>query len=218
MVSSGQFNSGGIAITTLLVVLLVVVIALACFAFYKVYTLSRKDKQQGPAATGPVDPFATTDTDAMRGDPRALRAGDIVDISGDTYTVRGSMRLREGGFQWSEHLLDNSTGVKKWLSVEEDPDLELVLWTEIDDAPPATGPEVTYNGRQFRLDESGTAQFSSEATTGLAPSGGVAYRDYEALDGTLLSYEDYGPDGTFECAIGQEIDRVAMMIYPQSRT
>lgn len=202
-----------------MVILLIVVIVLACVAFYKVYQLNRKEKDKAAQERAmPVDPFATTDTDAMRGDPRALRAGDIVDIRGSTFSVRGSIRLSEGGFEWSEHLLDDASGVKKWLSVEEDPDLELVLWTAVADAPESGAPEISYAGKQYRLDESGNAQFRSEATTGLAPSGGLAYRDYEAPDGALLSFEDYGPDGHFEAAVGEEVDRVAMMIYPQSRT
>ncbi|MEV3961250.1 DUF4178 domain-containing protein [Nocardia sp. NPDC050193] len=179
------------------------------------YLLARK--KDGPAApTGPVDPFADKDSDALRGDPRVLKAGDIVDIFGETYTVRGSLRLKEGGYQWSEHLLDTAKGARKWLSVEEDPDLELVLWTETPGVPAAGGNEIDYDGKTFRLDESGQARYISEATTGLTPSGTVAYHDYAAADGTRLSFEDFGESGKKEAAIGQVLYRSAIMIYPQS--
>ncbi len=175
-----------------------------------------RKKNEPAAATGPADPFADKDSDALRGDPRALKAGDILDIFGQTYTVRGSLRLKEGGYQWSEHLLDTAGGSRKWLSVEEDPDLELVLWTETPGVPAAGGDEIEHDGKTFRLDESGRAQYVSEATTGLTPSGTVAYHDYAAADGTRLSFEDFGESGKKEAAVGQVLYRSAIMIYPQS--
>ncbi|MGW6332082.1 DUF4178 domain-containing protein [Nocardia rhamnosiphila] len=195
-----------------MLVLLVVALVVAGVALF---LLVRK-KNEPPAAAGPVDPFADKDSDALRGDPRALKAGDIVDIFGETYTVRGSLRLKEGGYQWSEHLLDTATGTRKWLSVEEDPDLELVLWTETPGVPAAGGEEIEHDGKTFRLDESGRAQYVGEATTGLTPSGTVAYHDYAAADGTRLSFEDFGESGKKEAAIGQVLYRSAIMIYPQS--
>ncbi|WP_232330450.1 DUF4178 domain-containing protein [Nocardia fusca] len=195
-----------------MLVLLVVALVVAGVALF---LLVRK-KNEPAVPAGPVDPFADKDSDALRGDPRALKAGDIVDIFGETYTVRGSLRLKEGGYQWSEHLLDTARGTRKWLSVEEDPDLELVLWTETPGVPAAGGEEIEYDGKTFRLDESGRAQYVGEATTGLTPSGTVAYHDYAAADGTRLSFEDFGESGKKEAAIGQVLYRSAIMIYPQS--
>ncbi|MEV0105267.1 DUF4178 domain-containing protein [Nocardia sp. NPDC050799] len=195
-----------------MLVLLVVALVVAGIALF---LLVRK-KNEPAVAAGPVDPFADKDSDALRGDPRALKAGDIVDIFGETYTVRGSLRLKEGGYQWSEHLLDTASGTRKWLSVEEDPDLELVLWTETPGVPAAGGEEIEHDGKTFRLDESGRAQYVGEATTGLTPSGTVAYHDYAAADGTRLSFEDFGESGKKEAAIGQVLYRSAIMIYPQS--
>ncbi|MGA6208566.1 DUF4178 domain-containing protein [Nocardia testacea] len=192
--------------------LLVVALVVAGVALF---LLVRK-RSEPPAAAGLVDPFADKDSDALRGDPRLLKAGDIVDIFGETYTVRGSLRLKEGGYQWSEHLLDTAGGTRKWLSVEEDPDLELVLWTETPGVPAAGGAEIEYDGKTFRLDESGRALYVSEATTGLTPGGTVAYHDYAAADGTRLSFEDFGESGKKEAAIGQVLYRSAIMIYPQS--
>lgn len=195
-----------------MLVLLIVVLVVAGIALF---LLVRK-RNETPAPAGPADPFADKDSDALRGDPRALKAGDIVDIFGETYTVRGSLRLKEGGYQWSEHLLDTAKGTRKWLSVEEDPDLELVLWTETPGIPAAGGNEIEHDGKTFRLDESGRAQYVSEATTGLTPSGAVAYHDYVAADDTRLSFEDFGESGKKEAAIGQVLYRSAIMIYPQS--
>lgn len=192
--------------------MLIVVLVLAGIVAYLLV-----QRRSAPAAPpGPVDPFADQDSDALRGDPRALKAGDIADIFGETYTVRGSLRLKEGGYQWSEHLLDNAKGIRKWLSVEEDPELELVLWTETPGIPAPGGDVLEHDGKRFRLEESGTARYIGEATTGLTPSGTVAYYDYLAEDGTRLSFEDFGDSGKKEAAIGQVLYRSAIMIYPQS--
>jgi uncharacterized protein DUF4178 len=61
----------------------------------------------------------------------------MVEYHGARYFVRGSLRLREGGYSWDEHLLEldaadgaaaasapaSATGdaTKVWISVEEDP-------------------------------------------------------------------------------------------------
>ncbi|WP_280232304.1 DUF4178 domain-containing protein [Nocardia cyriacigeorgica] len=211
-----EFGPGGVVITAFLIVALIVVIVLACVSFYMVYKLSKEKRAQTQADPPvPVDPFADKDADALRGDPRALKAGDIVDIFGQTYTVRGTLRLTEGGYQWAEHLLDNADDVHHWLSVEEDPDLELVLWTETAGLP-APGPtELDHEGKRFRLEETGNARFASEATTGLAASGVLTYHDYVADDGTKLSFEEFGDAGRKEGTLGQVLNRSAVMIYPQ---
>lgn len=198
----------------MLLVLLIVVLVAAGIALFLL--VRRKNEPAAPPV--PVDPFADKDTDALRGDPRALKAGDIVDIFGETFTVRGSLRLKEGGYQWSEHLLDTAKGTRKWLSVEEDPELELVLWTETPGVPAPGGAELEYEGKRFRLEESGNAQYRSEATTGLTPAGTLAYHDYVAEDGTRLSFEDFGESGKKEAALGQVVYRSAIMIYPQSQS
>lgn len=96
-------------------------------------------------AKGPGDPLRDRDADALRGDPRRLKPGDIVEIRGVSYAVRGSIRLVEGGWSWAEHLLDDAGGVRRWLSVEEDPELELVLWepSRAPPSPPAPRPSTS---------------------------------------------------------------------------
>src|SRR3954453_625157 len=186
--------------------------------------LWRRSKQPRPAPVPPtpVDPFRAmdADVDAVGGDPRRLKPGDIVDIRGTTYTVRGSMRFTEGGWGWSEHFLDDAsdrpTG-KVWLSVEEDPDLELVLWTELPGAPLApSGPSVTFEGVTYTADESGTGQFTSVGTTGLLPTGTLRYHDYRASDGSRLSFEAYGDSARFEVGRGAVLHQTDLQIYPQA--
>ena len=175
-------------------------------------------RRPGPPPPEPhVDPFATTDTDALRGDPRTLKPGDIAEIRGRSHAVRGTLRFTEGGWGWAEHLLDDAAGHKVWLSVEEDPDLEVVLWTEV---PTATvrpdQPTVDFDGRRYVRDESGQARYTATGTTGLNPTGTVEYHDYAAPDGVLLSFERYGDSERWEVGRGEKLHRAELRIYPQA--
>ncbi|WP_228717497.1 DUF4178 domain-containing protein [Allosaccharopolyspora coralli] len=198
---------------SLIVVLLIVAVVATVLGVLAIRR-SREGRQQ-PAAR-PVDPFHTGDQDSLRGDPRALKAGDIVEIRGITYTARGTLRMSEGGWTWSEHLLDDAKGTQLWLGVEEDPDLILSAWTPLAESGLAPGPAtIEHDGRTFRSDESGSAEFRSEATTGLDDSGTVRYHDYEGPDGALLSFEAYG-DAGWEAALGETLSRYDVTIYPVS--
>lgn len=175
----------------------------------------RQARRRRPVPTPPpADPFHTGDTDALRGDPRKLAPGDIVEIRARSYAVRGSLRFTEGAWSWSEHLLDDAAGAKVWLSVEEDPDLKLALWTEV---PSATvlpdGPVVDFDGRRYTRDETGQARYVGTGATGLNPTGTVRYADYAAPDGALLSFESYGESGRWEVGRGERLHRADVMIY-----
>ena len=170
---------GGTAIVILLALILVALVVL-------IVVLLRR--RSGPARAAPPapprDPFAAEDQAA--GDPRTLKAGDMVEYLGTRYFVRGSLRLREGGFTWSEHLLDADTaeGAKVWVSVEEDPDLEVVWWTEHDIGDLTPGERtIVVDGVEYRRDEHGTADYTSEGTTGVGVQGRVEYVDYEGPRG-----------------------------------
>ncbi|GAB3679703.1 hypothetical protein GCM10027597_23090 [Saccharopolyspora tripterygii] len=199
-----------IVLLVVLVVLLVVVAAVAVVLGVR----ARKAARQGePGAGAPQDPFGTGDQDSLRGDPRALKAGDIVEIRSTTYTVRGSLRLDEGGWSWSEHLLDDSQGTQVWLAVEEDPDLILTLWRPVTGAGAPGEKSVEFDGRTYRSGESGSATFRSEATTGLDAEGTVRYHDYESSDGALLGFESYG-GAAWEATAGEKLGRYDVLIYP----
>src|SRR5262245_57551835 len=117
----------------LLVLLAVIALALIVLIGLLVVVLRRRGESARPAQPPmPRDPFSPADQ--VGGDPRTLKAGDMIEYLGVRYFVRGSVRMREGGFTWSEHLLDADTAesTKLWISVEEDPDLEVVWWTERD--------------------------------------------------------------------------------------
>ncbi|MBA9003840.1 DUF4178 domain-containing protein [Thermomonospora cellulosilytica] len=196
-----------IALLALILVALVVLIVV-------LVRRSKERPQQEPAR--PADPFASVGE--VAGDPRSLKAGDLVEYLGTRYFVRGSVRFREGGYTWSEHLLDADTaeGAKVWISVEEDPDLEVVWWTERDvgDLRPDR-PTLTLDGVEYRREEHGTAEYRTEGTTGLGTGGRVEYADYEGPGGRYLSFERFD-GGAWEAGTGERVPTGTMTIYPGS--
>ncbi|MFG3340139.1 DUF4178 domain-containing protein [Glycomyces sp. NPDC048151] len=197
----------------------VIILLLIAAAVFVGWWLWRKNTRKNDTAArpAPADPFADADTDVLRGDPRRIKAADLVELYGKTLAVRGTLRLSEGDYQWAEHFLDTGTGVRRWLSVEADPDVEMVLWEEVTGSDLQPGPrELSHEGVSFKSDEKGKAKYVSEATTGLAPAGTLRYHDYAGPDGQKLSFEAYGDDAKWEMAKGLTLDRNQVTIYHQS--
>ncbi|WP_018353597.1 DUF4178 domain-containing protein [Longispora albida] len=208
---------------TLVIVLLLVVIALLAVVAIVLLAARRAAQRQqaSDAATlkraSGADPFASPETDAMLGDPRQLKPGDTVEVRGHAYAVRGSIHCKEGAWSWQEHLLDDATGPKLWLSVEEDPDLQLVLWTELRGLTVSPGPKtIDLDGRRYTSDESGRATYTAAGHTGLDPQGTVRYHDYEAADGTQLSFERWGDSESWEAGRGERVQRHELRVFPSS--
>ncbi|RKR89119.1 uncharacterized protein DUF4178 [Micromonospora pisi] len=186
-----------------------------------VAVLALRSRRKQAARPAERDPFraADNDADALRGDPRQLRPGDVVEIRGSSYGVRGTLRFTEGSWGWSEHLLDDARGAKLWLSVEEDPDLELVLWTALptpDEPVLPGGTRIEYDGQHYTLDESGRASYTAAGTTGLDPTGTVRYHDYLDGAGVRLSFSAYGSDTDWDMSRGELLTRAEVLIYGQA--
>ncbi|WP_216853069.1 DUF4178 domain-containing protein [Phytoactinopolyspora halotolerans] len=195
--------------------IVVVIIAIAVIAVAVAVIVRSRQSQRTPAAAPPPrDPFAPEDS--TFGDPRTIRVGDMVEYLGQRLFVRGSLRLREGGYQWSEHFLDDIEGTRRWLSVEEDPDLEVVLWTELKgtDLQPSE-KTLTHDGVEYRREEHGTAQFASEGTTGLGTSGRVEYVDFAGPKGSYLAFERFD-GGEWEVGLGELVPSGTLTVYPGS--
>jgi hypothetical protein len=193
-------------VTVLIVVLIVLVAALIVVLVMR--GRSAKPAPQAPAK--PQDPLA--DHEGVT-DIRTVRAGDMIDYGDQLYFVRGSLRLTEGGYTWSEHFLDDTRGDRIWVSVEEDPDLEVVLWRETDLATAPGGKTMEVGGVSYSKDEDGTARYTSEGTTTVAEKGSVEYVDYEGPDGKALSFERFD-GGKWEAGLGESVALPALRVYP----
>lgn len=191
----------------------IVVLAVVLVAVWVIRAM-RSRSAPAPAPAPPRDPFDPGES--TFGDPRTLRAGDMVELLGERLFVRGSLRLREGGYQWSEHFLDDVGGSRSWLSVEEDPDLQVVKWIRLRDSGLLPSAQtLSHDGVEYRKDEHGTAQFVSEGTTGLGSTGRVEYVDFEGPRGRFLSFERF-EGGEWEVASGERVPPGTLTVYPGS--
>lgn len=195
-----------IALVAAVVVIVAAVIAIIVIA-------RRRSAPDAPAPPAPRDPFAPDESTA--GDPRTIRAGDLLQFGDDKAWVRGSIRFQEGQYTWAEHFFQADThATRQWLSVEEDPDVQLAVWRDREGLTLEPGPrQLVVDGIDFRFTERGTASFTAEGTTGMPAQGTVEYADYEASDGTLLGFERFS-DGTWEVSMGRPLPLGSFTIYP----
>ncbi|MCW2680761.1 MAG: uncharacterized protein JWM62_2162 [Frankiales bacterium] len=202
-----------------LVLVLVLLVLLAVVGVVLVSVLRRRKRDQGLAERArTVDPMGPG---PLTSDPRTLKPGDVVTLSGETgdFVVRGTLALTEDGYRWKEHLLDGSTAAgerRHWLSVEEDEGgLELVLWDRVagSDLTPDS-KEVAHAGTAFERDERGRARYASTGTTGAAESGEMEYVDYLPADGgpARLGFERFSAGGSWEVSSGRVISLESLTI------
>ena len=192
------------------VLIILVVVALIAVLVLRGRAKSRANTPAPQAPAKPQDPLA--DHQGVT-DIRTVRAGDMIDYGDQLYFVRGSLRLTEGGFTWSEHFLDDTRGDRVWVSVEEDPDLEVMFWRETDQVTEPGGKSMEVGGVTYTKDEGGTARYTSEGTTTVAEKGSVEYVDYEGPDGKGLSFERFD-GGKWEAGLGESIALPALRVYP----
>ncbi|MBR8744320.1 DUF4178 domain-containing protein [Nocardiopsis sp. MG754419] len=180
-----------------------------------IYTQRSRSQKQDTPPPPPQDPFAASATTDTAGDPLAIKAGDMIDWGNERTWIRGTLRLSEGGYTWSEHFLEVEGG-KRWLSVEEDPDVELALWSGRPDLSLVPqGKSIELEGVTYKLEEKGSGSYRSEGTTGLKAQGGMDYADYESDDGQLLAFERFD-HGNWEVSTGQKIAAGTFTIFPGS--
>ena len=196
------------AMTELLLVLILLAVVAAGVVLYLRSRQNRPSVDERPGK--PVDPLA--DHQGVT-DIRTVRAGDMIDYGDQLYFVRGSLRLTEGGYTWAEHFLDDARGSRMWVSVEEDPDLEVVLWRETDLVTEPGGKTMEVGGVTYRKEEDGTATYTSEGTTTVAERGSVEYVDYEGPEGKALSFERFD-GGKWEAGLGESVALPALRVYP----
>ncbi|MEU4401458.1 DUF4178 domain-containing protein [Micromonospora orduensis] len=152
--------------------------------------------------------------EAPTGGPHRLALGDRVRIRQREYVVSGTIRLVEGDWSWVQHLLDDGSGGRRRLSVEDGPELELVLWTAEPGATVSPGaPTIDLDGRRYTWSETGQARYTAIGETGLPSAGTMRYHDYQAGGSARLSFEAYGEE-SWRVARGDLLDPADLAIRP----
>lgn len=185
--------------------ILFALVVLAIAAAAVVYAVVTTQRRKGAPAAGPRS-------------VRNLKVGDIVRyrmLPENNFTVTGFIDYREDGYTWREvRLVDGQ--VTRWLSIEEeDFELELVLWKEVELDTPLQGEvprQLEFGGQTYRLQESGVARASLTGQTGSRQELQCRYWDFQAVGGTgLLSVEQWG--GEYEVCWGERIRESDLDIF-----
>ena len=203
----------GLLFTILVIIVIAVVIVM--LRRRRSQSHSQNSSAQQAQRRTPRDPLAPEV--GTGGDPLTIRAGDILEFGDDKCFVRGSLILSMGGSTWKEHFFQSDTTTsRRWLTVEEDPDLQMSVWHDRPDwelTPHAK--TLTVEDTTYEMVEKGSGSYTSEGTTGLKSQGGFDYVDYESPQGHMLSFErfDHGP---WEVSTGETVTPGSFTIYPGS--
>jgi hypothetical protein len=198
------------------VILFAAVVAVVLVALLAIVVLVGRRSTTGPVGT-PTDAERTRRRAAgsLRGDPLGLTPGDRLELRGLPYAVCGTIRLVEGDWSWAQHLLDDGSGARRWMSVEGGEEPELVLWAAEPGATVTPGaPTIDLGGRRYTWAESGQARYTAIGDTGLPPTGTMRYHDYQAAGGARLSFEAYGEQG-WGVARGDLLDPAEVTVGPR---
>lgn len=193
----------------LLVALLVIALAVVVVVVVRRLTTTSQDPTH--------DDFIGDQSKVQVDQLKQLRNGDVIEHLAHRWFVRGQIDLIEGGYRWSEFLLDDAEA-KRWLSVEDDESFEVALWRAIAlgdiEQGSAGDRDVIVGGVAYRLQERGSARFNAVGSTGTGSEGQVEYADYESVDGRLLGFEKWGT--SWEPALGEKLQPWELTVYPST--
>jgi len=147
---------------------------------------------------------------------KRLKVGDVVSYVGQDFIVQGKLIFREGGFEWVEYKVADATDVR-WLEVEEDDELWVALYKEVENfrVPGPPPPEVIeFQGDTYELEEQGYAVMRKEGDVGRRLLPECRYYDYEGPGDKVLSIEQWGEN--LEVSVGTSVSPFALEIFPAS--
>ena len=119
-------------------------------------------------------------------------------VEGRRGVVKGTVIMEEAGDRWIEHLIEDQSGRRNWLSIENFDRTEATLWTDVEILAVNGGPtdsRVVYQGRTFNRNENGTARFQSNGDVDMFDTGTIDYVDFRSADGMRFSFERFGEEG-----------------------
>lgn len=195
---------------SVVVVLILAVFAAASFIFYRKAKQMEREQGGGPYKQLPGG-RPELDADAPR-TVTNLQVGDIVSYLGADYMVEGRLDYNDEGWTWITYMLVDGPTVR-WLSVEEDDQLEVSLWDEADVHISGKPPEfIEYEGERFRMVEWGDARVEQRGKTGRKAGLNMEYFEYEGPGDRYLSVERWGNE--IEVSVGEDINPYGLELYP----
>lgn len=192
------------------VILIFLVLTVVSFIFYSKAKKLEKQQESGDRRQLP-GPDRQLDADAPR-TVMNLQVGDIVSYLGADYMVEGRLDYDDEGWTWVTYMLVDGAQIR-WLSVEEDDQLEVSLWDEANLDLSGKPPEfLEYEGQRFKMVEWGTARVSQTGKTGRKAGLNMEYFEYEGQGDRYLSVEKWGNE--IEVSVGEDINPYGLELYP----
>ena len=171
---------------------------------------------QAPQAT--IDRMVATEAQVFRQRessvadfyPGNLGVGTTLTYRGVDSEIFGVLSFGTGNSLWQDYLAEHAEGQWWRFGVEPDRGMKLAAY-EPRQLGVEPGPEVIrYEGHDYRLVESGAADYRSAGTTGQAATGTYAFFDYENA-GVLLSFERFD-GGPWSTSIGHKVNPQAVKV------
>ncbi len=145
----------------------------------------------------------------------SIKINDIVSYELEDYQTVGKLVYKDGSFTWTAYQLEGD-GRTLWLSVEMDDELELAMYEKIPLKLPGEVPKkLSYDGTDYYLEESGTAQVKGEGRGANVDGMTVNYYDFsDEAEESFLSVENWGSE--IEVSIGRGIEDYEIKILAAS--
>jgi hypothetical protein len=195
------------------ILILIIVVAVVALAGGGVLALRRANPSRAlPAPRG-----------AARGDVTLfnLEIGDVIEHAGTSYVVESTLRYEAGGYRWTEHLLvtGSAPDEDRWLTVEEDDRVEVQLLAKVrglDAGAAGTPPprSLEWQGVSYAVEEDGHAMVTRVRAERPDETHQVAFWDYGARGGEVLSIEDWGNER--EVTAGRKVLPASLLLLPGS--
>jgi hypothetical protein len=140
--------------------------------------------------------------------------GAVVEVEGRPRLVLGTLRFTSEGRRWEEHCVEGERPwSREWVAIRPRLRETVVEWTARHDLvaePDLDG--LTLDGRDWILDEAGTATYTAVGDTGTGSEGTCDFVEYTSGSDAVLVFESF--DGAvWELSTGRRVDPEAVIAY-----
>jgi hypothetical protein len=144
-----------------------------------------------------------------------LKIGDIITYDLEDYELVSKLTYNDSGYRWFAYQMISGNETK-WLSVEMDDELELGIYEKVSLTLEKPLPKtIQYDGVNYTLDESGTAQVIGEGRGQNVNGKSLQYADYcDDTEEQFISVEVWGSE--VEVSKGYEIDEYEIKVIAGS--
>lgn len=150
----------------------------------------------------------------VKRNPFNLLVRDVVSHDLEDYVIIGKLVYDDSSYRWTCYQMDN--GDKRvWLAAEDDDELLLGVYEEIEMHLTSVPKELSYNGKTFHLEEHGRATIVvAEGQVGAHKGQVMEYWDFANDDDEYLSVEKWSND--IEVSYGYAVGEHELKFLPRS--